>query len=320
MAKETKTETPEVEIPLNKGLLDEASKFKEERQILKERLTKIESNRDQVTKNVFAKVYGDYAERLQKVTDKLMEKKQDIDRELATLYETRDKIQASLKNHKEVLEELKFRQQLGEFSKEDFQSKAKEQEDKIQRFEKVLSGVLSNIKRYEGIFQGQEDLLDEAPLVARSEEGDVWEAEADGVSKAEGLSRAEGPALSPERSRRAEGPIGKIEGEPSWEEATKPNFQGSPQVTIISGADNVGKSFSVNGIISVGRSHTNKVILKDSKVSRQHAEIKMRGSDCILIDLNSSNGTMVNSQKVHEHILSPNDEIQIGDYILQYQQ
>ncbi|MBI4223844.1 MAG: FHA domain-containing protein [Deltaproteobacteria bacterium] len=305
MAKETKSEVPEVEIPLNKGLLDEASKFKEERQLLKERLAKIEAGRSQVTKNVFEKVYGDYADRLQKITDRLMEKKQDIDRELGTLYETRDKIQAGLKNHKEVLEELKFRQQLGEFGREDFQSKSREQEDKIERFEKVLSGILSNIRRYEALFKGQEDLLDEAPLVSRGEAGDVWEAGA----------AEEGAALS-----RGEGPIGKGEGGTGWEEATKPNLQAVSQITILSGTDNVGKSFPVNDTVSIGRSHTNKVILKDSKVSRQHAEIKMRGSECILIDLNSSNGTMVNGQKIHEHILSPNDEIQIGDTLLQYRQ
>lgn len=315
MPKEIKPETPEVEIPLNKGLLDEASRFKEERQILKERLAKIEGSRNQVSKNVFEKVYGDYADRLQKITDRLMEKKQDIDRELATLYETRDKIQANLKSHKEILEELKFRQQLGEFDREDFAAKAKEQGDKIERFEKVLSGVLANIKRYEVIFSGQEDFLDEAPLVARSEAPDIWEEEAEGAGEAvsPALSGAERPALS-----RAERPAKKEE--PSWEEATKPNLAGKPQLTILSGADNVGKSFPVNDTLSIGRSHTNQIILKDSKVSRQHAEIKLRGNECILIDLNSSNGTLVNGQKIHEHILSPNDEVQIGDYLLQYQQ
>lgn len=297
MAKETKTEPPAVEIPLNKGLLDEASKLREERQILKERLAKIEAGRNQVSNNVFEKVYSDYTDRLQKITEQLMEKKQDIDRELATLYETRDKIKANLKSHKEILEELKFRQQLGEFDQEDFHAKAKEEEDKVERFEKVLAGVQANIGRYEAIFTGQEELLDEAPLVTRVR--DVWE---------EGEPEPAG------------GPIGKTESEPSWEEATRPNLQGNPQLTIISGIDNVGKSFSVNGTISIGRSHTNQVILKDSKVSRQHAEIKLRGTECILIDLNSSNGTLVNGQKIHEHILSPNDEIQIGDTVLQYRQ
>lgn len=300
MAKEIETPAEQPEIPLNKALLDEASKYKEERRMLKDRLAKIESNRAQVTKNVFDKVYTDYAERLEKVTGRLLEKKQDIDKELATLYETRDKIQAHHKNHRETLEELKFRHQLGEYDREDYQNKSKEQEDKVARFEKVLAGVQSNIKRYESIFAGEEDLAEEGPLAPATEGVDVWEQEAN-----EGIARPESPAT---------------EEAQEWLETTKPNVQTIPQITIIAGAENVGKSFPVNGTISIGRSHTNQVILRDAKVSRQHAEIKMRDNECILIDLNSSNGSMVNGQKIHEHILSPNDEIQIGDYVLQYQQ
>lgn len=300
MTKEKENPSEQTEIPLNKALLDEASKYKEERRMLKDRLAKIEGNRAQVTKNVFDKVYTDYAERLEKITTQLLEKKQDIDKELATLYETRDKIQAHLKNHQETLEELKFRHQLGEYDRDDYQNKSKEQEDKVARFEKVLAGVQSNIKRYENIFAGEEDLLEEGPLTPAAAGADEWEQEAN-----EGIARPESPAT---------------EEAQEWLETTKPSLQGIPQITIISGAENVGKSFPVNGTSSIGRSHTNQVILRDAKVSRQHAEIKMRGSECILIDLNSSNGTMVNGQKVHEHLLSPNDEIQVGDYVLQYQQ
>lgn len=300
MPKAIETPAEQPEIPLNKALLDEASKYKEERRMLKDRLAKIESNRAQVTKNVFDKVYTDYAERLEKVTGQLLEKKQDIDKELATLYETRDKIQAHLKNHQETLEELKFRHQLGEYDRDNYQNRSKEQEDKVARFEKVLAGVQSNIKRYENIFAGEEDLLEEGPLTPAAAGVDEWEQEA-----SEGIARPESPAT---------------EEAQEWLETTKPSLQTVPQITIISGAENVGKSFPVNGTISIGRSHTNQVILRDAKVSRQHAEIKMRGSECILIDLNSSNGTMVNGQKTHEHILSPNDEIQVGDYVLQYQQ
>ena len=72
--------------------------------------------------------------------------------------------------------------------------------------------------------------------------------------------------------------------------------------------------------MTIGRSHTNQIVLRDAKVSRQHAEVKLQGSECLLIDLNSSNGTIVNGHKIHEQILTPNDEIQIGDFVLQFQQ
>lgn len=302
MVKE-KTSTESGEIPLNEGLLDESSKLKEERRILKERIAKIESERGGVSKGVFEKVHQDYSERLQSVTDKLLEKKQDIDRELAILYETRDKIQANLKGHKEALEEIQFRHKLGEFPQGDFLAKAKDEEDKVARFEKVASGVLSNIKRYEQLFEGEEELFGVEAHPLGAEELDEWEKEA---SAAEGgIAKGETP-LSQENAE--------------WMEATKPNVQVRPQLTIISGNENVGKSFPIDGTVTIGRSHTNKIILKDAKTSRQHAEIKPRGDEVILIDLNSSNGTLVNGERVQEHVLSPNDEIQIGDYTLQYQQ
>ncbi len=298
------------ELPLNKTLLDEASKLKEERHLWKDRLAKIEGNKANVSDNVYRKVYNDYASKLQEITNKLLEKKQDIDRELAVLYETRDKIQSNLKGHKEILEEVQFRFKLGEFSKEEFQEKGKEEEDKVARFEKVLNSVQANIKKYESIFEGEEDLFGDEVASLPEEELDEWEKEAAAgveasIEKEEGIAKGV-PSPGAES--------------PEWLEATKPNLQSQPQMTIIAGNENVGKSYAIDGTITIGRSHTNRIILKDSKVSRQHAEIKLRGAESILIDLNSSNGTLVNGQKVHEHILSPNDEVQIGDYILQYQQ
>lgn len=300
MAEEKATPAGTSEFPVNQRLLEESLKLKEERRILKERLTKVEEKRGDVSKAVYEKVHADYIGRLQSLQDQLLEKKQDIDRELASLYETRDKIQANLKNHKETLEELQFRHHLGEFSKSDYEKQSKAAEDKVTRFEQVLTAVQTNIRRYESIFEGEEALAPEVPPSIKeeaAEEVDEWEKEAKEAALQE-----------------MEGGNGK-----EWMETTKPGAEIHPKLTIISGKENVGKSFVVNGSLTIGRSHTNQIILKDAKVSRQHAELKVQGVECLLIDLNSSNGTAVNGQKVHEHILTANDEIQVGDFVLQYQ-
>lgn len=315
MAEEKKNRPQETELPINERLLEDCLKFKEERRLLKERLAKIEASQEDVTKSVFKKVHSDYSARLQKATDKLLEKKQDIDRELATLYETRDKIQTNLTSHKETLEEIKFRYKLGEFSKEEFQAKAKAEDDKVARFEQVFSSVQANIKRYENLFAGEEDIFGsmpeaKSPLVDVGEGVDEWELESKETALENLPSLEEGVAKSATTSPETK----------EWLEATKPNIEDKAKITIISGHDNVGKSFPVQGELTIGRSHNNQIILRDAKVSRQHAEVKTRGSEYIIIDLNSSNGTLVNGQKVHEHILSPSDEIQIGDFILQFQQ
>lgn len=291
MAEEKTTPGGASEFPLNQRLLEESLKLKEERRILKDRLQKVDEKRGDVSKAVYEKVHADYVNRLQSLQDQLLEKKHDIDRELASLYETRDKIQANLKNHKETLEELQFRHHLGEFPKGDYEKQSKAAEDKVTRFEQVLTAVQTNIRRYESIFEGEEGWGPEVPPSVKEEaveEVDEWEREAKEAALHE-------------------------------METTKPNLEIHPKLTIISGKENVGKTFSVNGSLTIGRSHTNQIILKDSKVSRQHAELKIHGGECLLIDLNSSNGTAVNGQKVHEHILTANDEIQVGDFVLQFQ-
>ncbi|MDP2599583.1 MAG: FHA domain-containing protein [Deltaproteobacteria bacterium] len=311
MAQEKTANTAGYEFPFNQKLLEEALKLKEERRILKERLNKIESNKTDVSSSVFQKVHNDYATRLQNITDRLLEKKGDIDRELGTLYETRNKIEANLKNHKEAHEEVQFRHKLGEFTREEFQKLSKEQEDKVTRFEQVMAGVKTNIQRYESLFEGDEDIfgedrLEESP-VRIEEEVDEWEKEA---------MEAEAESNTSPTGEVAESVMGKQD----WMENTKPGVAAAPQITIIAGAENVGKTYSVAGTLSIGRSHTNQIILKDAKASRQHAEIRLQGNECVLVDLNSSNGSLVNGQRVHEHILSPNDEIQIGDFVMQFHQ
>lgn len=287
----------EGQMPINQHLLNEALKLKEERGLVKDRLLKVEASREQVSASVYQKVRGDYHEKLKGLNDQLLQKKQELDRELAVLYESKDKIEANLKNHKEKLEEIEFRHKLGEFDKGEYAEAAKTEKEKVTRFEKVMTAVESNIQRYEAVFKGEEDLFGESGA-------DAWEEEA--VSSQSGTP-----------TREAEPPEG---GTPLWLESTNPNIGGKPRITVISGSDHVGKQFIINGTFTMGRSQANQLPLKDAKVSRQHAEIKLRGTECLLIDLNSSNGTMVNGQKINEHILAENDEIQIGDFVLQFQQ
>ena len=70
--------------------------------------------------------------------------------------------------------------------------------------------------------------------------------------------------------------------------------------------------------ITIGRASSNAVVLKEAKVSRQHASIKRQGKEFLLEDLHSSNGVMVNDERVKEHALSDGDKIRIGDFVLKF--
>ena len=68
-----------------------------------------------------------------------------------------------------------------------------------------------------------------------------------------------------------------------------------------------------NTIWHIGRSRDNELCLEDLSVSRHHAALqRMDNGKFDIVDLQSSNGTFVNEEKVVQHTLMENDTIQIG--------
>jgi pSer/pThr/pTyr-binding forkhead associated (FHA) protein len=68
----------------------------------------------------------------------------------------------------------------------------------------------------------------------------------------------------------------------------------------------------------VGRARANDIVLEDVAVSSQHCRIRLEQGHFVLHDLKSTNGTLVNDQKVSRHTLSEGDVIRIGETSLQF--
>lgn len=66
------------------------------------------------------------------------------------------------------------------------------------------------------------------------------------------------------------------------------------------------------GPVSIGRLASNDVVLSDPNVSRRHAELRRDGSRWVLVDLGSTNGTMVNGKLVRERELGDGDRVSLG--------
>ncbi len=65
-------------------------------------------------------------------------------------------------------------------------------------------------------------------------------------------------------------------------------------------------------LVSIGRDPSNDLVLPDAMVSRRHAVIEYRGSQYYVRDCNSSNGSVVNGDRVNERNLRDGDLVAIG--------
>jgi len=81
----------------------------------------------------------------------------------------------------------------------------------------------------------------------------------------------------------------------------------------------LGKRFSLaSGSVKLGRGPENTIILDNDAVSRRHALVEARKGKYFLVDMDSTNGTYVNDEIVHDHALRRGDQIKIGDTILKF--
>jgi phosphoserine phosphatase RsbU/P len=68
----------------------------------------------------------------------------------------------------------------------------------------------------------------------------------------------------------------------------------------------------IKGPLLIGRGPYNHVVLKDVRISRQHARIALEKDGCVVYDLGSANGTFVNGIQVSRHVLRLGDEVSVG--------
>lgn len=69
---------------------------------------------------------------------------------------------------------------------------------------------------------------------------------------------------------------------------------------------------------TMGRRPYNDVVIDNLAVSGEHAVITMSGSEVVLEDLNSTNGTYVNGKAVKRQVLQNDDTNEVGKYRVKY--
>lgn len=69
--------------------------------------------------------------------------------------------------------------------------------------------------------------------------------------------------------------------------------------------------------LSIGRDSANGIQINDPEMSRRHAQLQLQGGKYVLEDLGSTNGTLVNGQKLAApHVLKNGDLVSFGEQIV----
>src|SRR4029453_28321 len=97
-----------------------------------------------------------------------------------------------------------------------------------------------------------------------------------------------------------------------WKDADVPRL-------LIIGDDGVERAVELTErTIQIGRGPGNDVVLPDAHkgVSRTHAELRFRNGRCVLVDLQSQNGTFLNGERIEHAAVPFGAEIGAGSYRL----
>ena len=80
-----------------------------------------------------------------------------------------------------------------------------------------------------------------------------------------------------------------------------------------------GKSFDLSGPeITMGRVTDNKIQIEHASVSGHHAVLKLEALDYVIKDLDSTNGTRINGERITQQKLRRNDILRLGNIELLY--
>lgn len=70
--------------------------------------------------------------------------------------------------------------------------------------------------------------------------------------------------------------------------------------------------------LTIGRGEQADVRIKDERISRQHCQVEPRGASFYVVDLQSTNGTWLNNERITEKELKPNDKIRLGQTVITF--
>ena len=95
--------------------------------------------------------------------------------------------------------------------------------------------------------------------------------------------------------------------------------KGSSVFVVIEPKQHRGRTYTLSNALSIGRLDDNDIIIDDDTfISSHHARIEVRPEGVWVVDLNSTNGSFVNGQRLTgERSVRKGDRIQVGSTVLE---
>ncbi len=132
------------------------------------------------------------------------------------------------------------------------------------------------------------------------------------------LSKAECLPVHPDDIEHPTLPVG------TWNEMDVPEelvtgVPHAPPQLIVTNNGSVIQELTMEKVrVLVGRSDHNDIAIGSRFISRHHALLVRHGATTFLMDLNSTNGTYVNSKRVSNHVLMHDDVITVGHHRIKF--
>jgi len=114
-------------------------------------------------------------------------------------------------------------------------------------------------------------------------------------------------------------PMGTWDGEQEFAREADAVVPTSPPQLVVSNNGSVIQELTMDRArLLIGRSEHNDIAVDSRFISRHHTLLVRHGSTTFLMDLNSTNGTFVNSKRVSNHVLLHDDVITVGHHSIKF--
>jgi hypothetical protein len=272
-------------------------------------------HRDKVFE-VYSRVVRDYAARVGALEEKLGAVRQRVREDLGTVDALYGRCRDGVDQARVDLQESEFRREIGEFTREEFLKRQEAAERTIADREQEFEGVRALRLRYLALLPG-EPAVPAPPVPAPPAPAATVVA-----APAAAAALAPGQRVPPDEAvtsffspPSAAGVEATSPGQPAEEDEAPGTVAISSALLIEDRSGQPGAHHRLGVLTTIGRTPDNQIAVPVREVSRRHAEIVLTGTEYVLKDLGSPNGTFVNGERITEHRLQDEDRIAMGGQV-----